>query len=108
MENMPLVLFIIAMGFISSAILSCAVQSATRSSVALSLPDGQPKLLILIFVYCMFAGPYLVLSNTLKALTQHGLPYYMLGGGFIISLIWSMCSGVLIVQLLLILGVVAV
>jgi len=108
MENMPLVLFITATGFITAAILSCAVQSANREAVTLSMPVNVPLKIVLLFIYCMFAGPYLVLSNTLKILNEREVPLYMLGVGFIITLIWSMCSGIFIVQLLLVLGVVAV
>ncbi len=108
MENFGLVLFIIAMGFVTAAFVSSFVQPNAQEPDGLVLPlDSGPKIFAL-FIYCMFAGPYLVARNGLSVFVKHGLPFYMLGGCFIVSTIWSLCSGILIVQLLAIMGVIGV
>jgi len=108
MENAGLILFIISMGFITAAILSSVIQPNTNGPTDFKVPFESPIKLILLFIYCMFAGPYLLARNALRAFAQNAMSLLLLAGSFVTAIIWSLCSGIFIVQLLMLVGIIVV
>ncbi len=100
--------FIIAFGFVTSALLSTAELAfrGQRTGFAVSFSNLGPFMAG--FVFCMFAGPYVVLERSLTFWRLGGITIDILALCFTISLLWSFCSGIFITQLLMILGVVPV
>lgn len=105
---MGLIFFIIAIGFVSAALLSNLVQLKTDDPNDFYLPVNNGPRMVLVFIICMFSGPYLVIRNAIVFANNFGMPPYVLGCCFGVSILWSLCSGILIVQTLTLIGVIGI
>ena len=102
---MALVLFVIACGFVSAGLLN-AIHLMIQGPQEELPPNGMvlyfdtPGAIAWSMFICMFAGPYLVISHGLKLWTAGHLPSPVVGFCCLISLVWSFCSGVFIVEVI--------
>jgi len=98
--------FIIGLGFVAAAFLYCADYAIRGKPAYLVL--SSPNMLHVMgnFVFCMFAGPYVVAERGLEFWRSGRVPFGILIVCGIISLMWSFCSGVFVAQLLTGLGII--
>ena len=106
MTGIELVIFVLAMGFVSSALLSAIHKTAGGHPNHFHLSLESPVSLVWSFFICMFAGPYIILTNAFRFWRERYLPDVIFLFCLLISGLWSFCSGVLVVQLLSVGGVI--
>ncbi|MGB7286682.1 MAG: hypothetical protein WBC71_07115 [Salaquimonas sp.] len=106
---MSLIFFVMASGFVAAGLLNAvhitlqnAIDEPPANGMALYF-HSPPAIAWSMFV-CTFAGPYLVLSQSLHFWKQGHLPFPVLALCMFLSLIWSFCSGVFIVESAIALG----
>lgn len=106
---MSTVLFVLACGFVSAGLLN-AVHLVLQGQEEELPPNGMvlyfhtPAAIAWSMFVCTFAGPYLVLSQGLRFWQLGHLPNSVLSFCAVISLVWSFCSGVFIVEIAQALG----
>lgn len=105
------VLFVAVFGFVAAGFLSALhriVSPGEEADGAGTLKFGGAFETTWSIVVCTFAGPYLIVSNGIRfwQLDILATPVLFLCAG--ISLIWSFCSGVLLMEILIAFGIVVV
>lgn len=102
-SQLILVLLVLASGFVAAGLLNAIHQSV----VTVDEGDGErpfvlyfdtPGAIAWSMLMCVFAGPYLVLSNGLYFWRQKIFPGIGVAVCALLSAIWSFCSGVFIVE----------
>lgn len=98
-----LLLFVLCAGFVAAGLLNALhrtlihVDEEEEASPMVLRFDSSGSIAWSMFV-CVFAGPYLVLSNGLYFWRMSVLPTPALLTCGLLSVIWSFCSGVFIVE----------
>jgi hypothetical protein len=98
-----LILYVLAAGFVAAGLLNALHQSIVgidEDEVGrfLVLRFDSPASIAWSMLICVFAGPYLVLSNGYHFWRMNVLPTSALLICAILSMIWSFCSGVFIIE----------
>ena len=97
-----------AIGFAAAgmicALLRLAIHDENRIGAFRHLPLG----VLLGFVISMFAGPWLVASLTFERWREGRLSRGLATIAPPLTLLWSFCAGVFVIELLMIIGLVAV
>lgn len=103
--NLALVAFLIAFGFVTSALVynfHIAVMGKASGFVVSFYNFHQ---FLFGFVFCMFVGPYLVLEKGVTLWRFGGISLPILVFCCFVALLWSFCSGIFVTQVLMISGV---
>ncbi len=90
-----------AVGFAASGATSTLVQTVTGRPVAFAAPEGGYWRLFLAALSFMVTGPYIVARTTFRMAAERGRSFGLVGGGLAVALLWSMCSGIAILGLVL-------
>lgn len=95
--------FVIACGFVTAGLLN-ALHLAVQGNVEEPPANGMvlyfhsPGTIFWSMFVCVFAGPYLVVSQSLRFWKAGHVPFAVLAFCGLISLIWSFCSGVFVIE----------
>ena len=100
--------FVIACGFTASGLLAGIHRAATASAPSFRLYLHSPLAIAWSLAICMFGGPYLVISQGWHFFANGNLRASALGLLAGLSVIWSFCSGVFVVELLMLLNVIQI
>ena len=101
LSQLMILAYATAVGFAAAAIASSFYQLVTARPVAFALPNARPLPMILAGVSIALVGPYVVARAAVRAVTVDRRPASWLVGGFAIVFLWSACSGILVLDLLL-------
>ena len=99
-----LILYVLAAGFVAAGLLNAlhrsiaGIDEENEVGRFLVLRFGSPASIAWSFLICVFAGPYLVISNGYHFWRLNVLPTSALLVCAILSMIWSFCSGVFIIE----------
>ena len=105
MENTSQILFVIAFGFVSSALIAMFFGIFTGGG-SFRISFRSISSVVSSFLICMFAGPYLALENGMRHWVSGNISTGLMLGAFVVAAVWSFCAGVFVVQLLAVLGIV--
>lgn len=108
MLQSSLVASITISGFIAAAIMDCGVVALTGSNARFEVSARRPMWSAAIFMFCMFAGPYLLLTKSLKFWREGYLPSLVFLACCFVSAVWSFCSGIFVLQALVMSKIVVV
>lgn len=108
MPDWVLLIFVLCCGFTLSGIAASILEFFTGSDPRFHVSRGGLTAMLCTLLIFMIAGPYMLVSATLRRWSAGTLPVLglLIAGG--LAAIWSFCSGVLIFQALLITGIVSV
>lgn len=103
--NLNVILFVSAFGFISAAIIYTLFTNTERVT-KIKLPKNQLALWFIVLPLTAFTGPYWVVIESQRGLSdgRFSIPLYSVG--LIIAGIWSFCAGVFVVEFLHLLNLV--
>ncbi|MEM7069425.1 MAG: hypothetical protein AAF478_11130 [Pseudomonadota bacterium] len=104
--NFAIVIFIIACGFVTAAVLQNAQLAIRKKKSGFKIPLHSVGMFLAGFVFSMFVGPYLVMERGITFWRLGGISDGMMSVCCLVALLWSFCSGVFVTQLLLLAGVV--
>jgi hypothetical protein len=107
-EHLALVFMIMASGFVTGALVNYGSALVAGQDGGFRISFDNPFAIIVSFFVVMFVGPILTMQGAIKYLRLGSVSLKVFGAAFVICLLWSFCSGVLIVQLLALIGVIAV
>ncbi len=103
-----IIAMVIASGFVTAAMLGSLAAAVGGDDRSFRITLETPSKTLATFVFCMFAGPYLIVGNALNFWKQGYIPASILAFCGFISIVWSFCSGILVLQLLSLSGIIAV
>lgn len=101
------VFFIVAFGFVTGALVNYlgGFLNEDGGSFRISF-DTAPQILAGLFI-CMFAGPYLTIEKGVSFWRDGRLSNSIFCVAALISLLWSFCCGIFVVQMLWVLGLIS-
>ncbi len=108
MTNWGILLFVGASGFTLSGLLYALHASATHDQPGFRLSFRNPAATGWSVILCLLAGPYIIISNALRYWREGLLPGSILAFCTALSVLWSFCSGVFVVQALHLTGLITV
>ncbi|MEM9332783.1 MAG: hypothetical protein AAGA53_15780 [Pseudomonadota bacterium] len=106
--NLALVTFLIAFGFVTSALVYNANTAIKGRTSGFTVSFQSVSQFLFGFVFCMFVGPYLVLERGFTFWRFGGITFPIFLFCFGVALLWSFCSGIFVTQLLMITGIVPI
>ncbi len=107
-SQMAMILFISALGFVGSALVAYSGGLLTGSNGSYQLSFHSLPSVALGFLICMFAGPFITAEQGLAYWREGLFSSKALSFAVCVSLVWSFCSGILIVQFLAYMGFLTV
>ena len=105
--NIALVSFIIAIGFVVSAIIHTVDRTIHGKNGGTTISFHSLRHFLFGFVFFMFVGPYVVLERGVTFWRFGGISFPVFAFSCAIALLWSFCSGIFVTQILMIAGVLS-
>ncbi|MBN9671067.1 DUF6949 family protein [Roseibium aggregatum] len=100
--DLLLVGYIACAGFVAAGVLGSLYQLVTSNPPRFSFAsESLPVFLADIFV-CLFAGPFIIMRNAIRGRRIEKRPLGWLVASSTIAGMWSMCSGVLVMNVVLV------
>ena len=97
-----LVLYAVATGFVVAGLLGSFYQLVTnRHPAFLIATDGLLDALAVVVV-CVFAGPFIIMRNAIRGRLIEHRPLGWLAASAVIASGWSLCSGVVVIEVALV------
>ena len=91
--------YVTAIGFCAAGLSASLSQLLTGRPMAFGLGQAAPQPTIVGVLARVVAGPAIVMRNAIKAVLM-GRPPYWLMLSTLISVVWSFCSGVVLLELI--------
>ncbi|MBV9346925.1 MAG: hypothetical protein JOZ70_13650 [Pseudolabrys sp.] len=100
-------LIALALGFAIAGLLCSAYRLATSELPSFSLLHAGPKVSAVAAVpLLVFAGPFLIMRNTLAAGDGEARPFMLVFMATVLSGLWSLMSGIVVVQAIRVAGLI--
>jgi hypothetical protein len=100
--DLLLVGYIACAGFVAAGVLGSLYQLITREPPRFSFAgENLPRFLAGLFL-CVFAGPFIIMRNAIRGRRIEKRPLGWLVASSTIAGMWSMCSGVMVMNVALI------
>ena len=104
MFELLLLVFAAAFGFAAAGTSSALLQWLTKRPVVFAAPEGGAIGYVAAALKFMLTGPYIVVQASFRARFVDQKSWGFLGGGITIAAIWSACTGILLIDLMLRIG----
>jgi hypothetical protein len=101
MAGLQAVLFAVACGMTAAGLVSSLHRALAGEAAGFRAPVGSPVAAVWAVLLSLFAGPFLVLSIALPAGVATRRLALRAALGILLALVWSFCSGVVVIQLVL-------
>lgn len=95
-----LILYCAAVGFVASGVAASFYKMMTREAPGFALLGRGWLAAIVTFLFCGITGPAIVMDMVLRGRSDRGAVGTAVAGLFI-ALLWSICSGILVLDLVL-------
>ena len=100
MSNWAFVLFVFASGFIGAGLLSAIHTTAVGTRAQFRLSFDNPVSTSWSVFLCMFAGPYIIASNSMTFWRLGFIPSSVFSFCLLLATLWSFCCGIIIAETL--------
>ena len=105
MVNLAFVALIVGFGFVTAAVVHNADQAIRGKTQGFAISFYSFRQFLFGFIFCMFVGPYVVLERGVTFWRYGGISSPVFAFCFLVALLWSFCSGILVTQVLMISGI---
>lgn len=106
MQGWGILLFILASGFIAAGFVAAMHHTVSGTSASLRLSFAGPLVAIWSLFVCLFAGPYIMIKSAGIYWSKGALSGTIMASCALLSMFWSFCSGIFVVQTLYIVGLI--
>lgn len=104
MRDALLLFYCAAVGFVAAGIAASFYKMVTTEPARFKLLGKGWLAAATTFIFCALTGPAIIIDLVLKTrLSERGGPVMLLGG-LVIAAVWSICSGILVLELVLSVG----
>lgn len=97
---------VIALGFAAAGFTAALFRALHQQNAAFHAKFATLGQAFWSLLLCSFAGPFIILSGSLAHWRAGALPTPVFGAAALLCGVWSFCSGVVLVQLLLLAGII--
>lgn len=101
--NSLLLVYAIAAGFVSAGCLASLYQLMTDRPPGFALASEGLLAGVAAILVCVFAGPFIIMRNAIRGRRIEKRPIGWLAASSAIAAGWSLCSGILVIELALVL-----
>lgn len=102
--DLSILAYATATGFVSAGILSSFYQMVTAQPVKFALLGSSLPAWLITFVFFTFSGPFIIMRNAIRGRLVERQPASWLLGSLLIAGLWSVCSGLLVLDVALSVG----
>ncbi len=103
--DLGLFTFVSAFGFVTAAIIGTFLVNLKQLS-DFRFPENPVAQWFIALPITAFTGPYWVARESIGGIIKGGVSYLMGGFGILISIVWSFCAGVFVVEFLVLLNLI--
>lgn len=103
MFDLLLVGYIACAGFVAAGVLGSLYQLITREPPRFTFAGENLSGVVTGVVLCVFAGPFIIMRNAIRGRRLENRPLGWLVASSTIAGMWSMCSGVMVMNVALVL-----
>ncbi|MCF6320658.1 MAG: hypothetical protein L3J32_02675 [Rhizobiaceae bacterium] len=103
--DLGLFTFVSAFGFVTAAIIGSFLVNLKQLS-DFRFPENPLAQWFIALPVTAFAGPYWVARESMFGMVRGGISYLIGGFGILVSVIWSFCAGVFVVEFLVLLSII--
>jgi len=101
--DLLLVGYIACAGFVAAGVLGSLYQLVTSSPPRFTFASESLLVFLADIFICLFAGPFIIMRNAIRGRRIEKRPLGWLVASSTIAGMWSMCSGILVMNVILIL-----
>jgi hypothetical protein len=102
LRELLLLLYCMVCGFVASGVAASFFKLATSKPARFALLGEGVFGAATTFCFCAVTGPAIIIDTVLWGDLPRGNPLAWKGGGFLVAAVWSACSGVLLLDLILV------
>jgi hypothetical protein len=95
-----LLLYCTVIGFVASGVTASFFKMATSKPARFALLGDGAFGVATTFAFCAVTGPAIIVETALSGSLPRSNTLAWIAGSFLVALLWSACSGVIIVELL--------
>ena len=85
-------------GFVAAGVLASLHQMITERPPQFVMPAGSLAAGLGGAIVCVFAGPFIIMRNAVRGRLIERRPLGWLAASAVIALLWSLCSGIVLVD----------
>lgn len=93
--------YLIVTGFVSAGVLGSFYQWIRAEPVGFAVEYENWVHGFLGVLFCVFAGPFIIMRNTIRARRLEGRPFGWIVASSAIASLWSFCTGLIILHFVL-------
>lgn len=101
MQSLAIYLYVTAVGFVTAGLIASFVQLVSGQPMRFGIDDKPMAASIAAILLRMMAGPAILMRNAWRGMRLEARPKFWFGLSFAIAAMWSLCSGTLLLSLLL-------
>ncbi|POF31638.1 DUF6949 family protein [Roseibium marinum] len=101
--DLLLVGYIACAGFVAAGVLGSLYQLVTREPPRFNFAGESVMAFLTGVVMCIFAGPFIIMRNAIRGRRMENRPLGWLVASSTIAGMWSMCSGIMVMNVALVL-----
>ncbi|MBO6759041.1 MAG: hypothetical protein JJ902_22115 [Roseibium sp.] len=98
LSDLFIALYIACAGFVAAGVLGSFYQLLTNQPPRFNFPVDSIVGTITSIAVCLFAGPFIIMRNAIRGRRIEGRPIGWLVASSTIAGMWSMCSGLVVMQ----------
>ena len=101
MQSLAIYLYVTAVGFVAAGVLASFVQLVSGEPMRFGMESNSILASIGALLLRVLAGPAIVMRNAWRGLQLQARPKIWFGASAAIAAVWSLCSGALLLGLIL-------
>ncbi|MGV2976625.1 MAG: DUF6949 family protein [Labrenzia sp.] len=102
MSDLLIVGYIACAGFVAAGLLGSLYQLVTNQPPKFNFPESTALGFVAGVIVCVFAGPFIIMRNAIRGRRIENRPLGWLVASSTIAGMWSMCSGLMVMNVALI------
>jgi len=101
LRDMLLLGYCAAVGFVAAGVAASLYKLVTSENARFSLLGNSWAAAVSTFLFFALTGPAIIMQNALKRTKPNTKPYELLLASLLVAALWSVCSGIVVVELAL-------
>lgn len=99
-----IVAFAMASGFVASGLIASFYQLVTANPARFELQSERMATGVVQVILLMFAGPVILMRNAIRGRLIEGRPIRWLAASSVVAAVWSLCSGIVVLEFAIAIG----
>ena len=101
MRDLLLLVYAGVVGFVASGIAASTYKMVTSEPARFSLLGSGMLAALTTYLFCGLTGPFIIMDQAIRLRRSEGQPLGWLFASLFVAALWSCCSGVIVLELVL-------